>query len=467
MRGRRVARWMLVGAMICLAAGVARGAWATPRHDESPASAGATYYVAPNGDDDAPGSAAQPWRTIQHAAETMTAGDTAYIRAGTYREQVTPRHSGSAGAYITYAAYPGDAVTMDGASVKIPEWEGLFNIVEQGYIRVAGLRVINAGPGPHNPGILADTAHHIIIENNTVYHTSDSGIGVWASSEVVVDHNEGEEACYAGYNEAISVGGTDGFEVSYNHVHHTIKEGIDAKDGSSNGKVFGNHVHHTEAVGIYTDAWDKHTHDIAVYGNVVHDSPENGFAAASEQGGLLENISFYNNIAYNNGWVGLHVTACCIATHPMANIQIINNTFYGNGWDPWGGGILLENPQAEGVVIRNNICSQNLYFQLAVSANVPADHYTVDHNLINGFRGAEDEIYGDNYVAGDPLFVSAAEADFRLRPGSPAIDQGSPSGAPASDFEGQARPFGAGYDIGADEYAAGAYRAYLPVIEGR
>jgi hypothetical protein len=30
MRGRRVARWMLVGAMICLAAGVARGAWATP-----------------------------------------------------------------------------------------------------------------------------------------------------------------------------------------------------------------------------------------------------------------------------------------------------------------------------------------------------------------------------------------------------------------------------------------------------
>jgi len=120
MRGRRVARWMLVGAMSCLAAGVARGAWATPRHDESPASAGATYYVAPNGDDDAPGSAAQPWRTIQHAAETMTAGDTAYIRAGTYREQVTPRHSGSAGAYITYAAYPGDAVTMDGASVKIP-----------------------------------------------------------------------------------------------------------------------------------------------------------------------------------------------------------------------------------------------------------------------------------------------------------------------------------------------------------
>jgi hypothetical protein len=62
--------------------------------------------------------------------------------------------------------------------------------------------------------------------------------------------------------------------------------------------------------------------------------------------------------------VGLHVTAFCIATHPMANIQIINNTFYGNGWDPWGRHPAGK-PPGRGVVIRNNICSQNLYFQLA------------------------------------------------------------------------------------------------------
>jgi hypothetical protein len=40
------------------------------------------YYVAPNGN---PGDVNHPWCTIQHAADTMVAGDTVLIRSGTYQ----------------------------------------------------------------------------------------------------------------------------------------------------------------------------------------------------------------------------------------------------------------------------------------------------------------------------------------------------------------------------------------------
>ena len=52
---------------------------------------GGVYYVAPTGDDANPGTLDYPWQTIQHAADILVAGDTVYIRAGTYSEQVIPQ----------------------------------------------------------------------------------------------------------------------------------------------------------------------------------------------------------------------------------------------------------------------------------------------------------------------------------------------------------------------------------------
>jgi hypothetical protein len=51
------------------------------------------------------------------------------------------------------------------------------------------------------------------------------------------------------------------------------------------------------------------------------------------------------------------------------------------------------------------------------------------------------------------LFVNRAGGDYHLVVGSAAIDRGTAVGAPATDFEGQPRPSGAGYDIGADEFS--------------
>ena len=58
-------------------------------------------------------------------------------------------------------------------------------------------------------------------------------------------------------------------------------------------------------------------------------------------------------------------------------------------------------------------------------------------------------------MEGNPQFVNASGADFHLQGSSPAIDKGSPLYAPTNDYDGNVRPYGSGYDIGAYEYGAG------------
>ena len=45
---------------------------------------GATYYVATDGDNGDAGTIGAPWATVGYAADQMSAGDTCYIRGGTY-----------------------------------------------------------------------------------------------------------------------------------------------------------------------------------------------------------------------------------------------------------------------------------------------------------------------------------------------------------------------------------------------
>jgi hypothetical protein len=432
----------------------------------APDTTAATYYVAPDGSDSNPGTEAEPWKTITKAADTLVAGERVYIKAGTYKEQVIPQNSGSQAAYIIYAAYPGDTVTIDGETVALPPFgeygdlAGLFDIRNKSYIKVDALRIVNATTDEGSNGILVNDADHITISNCSIDTTQASGIGVWGSSDILLEGNEVVRACFGGQQESISVAGTDRLEVKNNIVHDADtaadKEGICIKDGSANGKVYGNVIYNVPAAGIYIDAWDKHTYNIEVFANIVHDiSNSDGFQAASEMGGLLESIHFYNNIGYSNKFTGLAVTRNGDegGPHPMRDIKIINNTFYNNG-EAWGGGVAMDNPEAEGIVIRNNICSQNRSFEISVSNDVPAPNVTVENNVLYSYKSdAEDgEVTGIDFIDENPLFIDAAGGDFHVRKNSPAIDTGSAVDAPAHDFDGNARPAGQGYDIGAFEY---------------
>jgi hypothetical protein len=67
------------------------------------------------------GSEARPFATIQQAADVAQAGDTVYVKAGVYRETVTPKNSGTAAAPITFRPYMRDVVTISGAE-RVTGW---------------------------------------------------------------------------------------------------------------------------------------------------------------------------------------------------------------------------------------------------------------------------------------------------------------------------------------------------------
>ena len=54
----------------------------------------ADFHVALNGKDTNPGIATAPFRSIQHAADLAQPGDVITVRAGVYRERISPPRGG-------------------------------------------------------------------------------------------------------------------------------------------------------------------------------------------------------------------------------------------------------------------------------------------------------------------------------------------------------------------------------------
>lgn len=71
-------------------------------------------------------------------------------------------------------------------------------------------------------------------------------------------------------------------------------------------------------------------------------------------------------------------------------------------------------------------------------------------------------ITGTTNLWGDPAFVAPNAGDYHIRPESAALDAGIDAGV-LYDIDGDARPFGDGYDVGADEWVV-TYNAapYVP-----
>src|SRR5512141_162494 len=85
---------------------------------------GKTYYVDDNNSrasDENAGNEQAPWKTLNHAATLLRAGDTVLVKEGTYNvgaspnwavPAVSPKNSGTAEAPITFRAFPGHRVTI-------------------------------------------------------------------------------------------------------------------------------------------------------------------------------------------------------------------------------------------------------------------------------------------------------------------------------------------------------------------
>lgn len=124
-------------------------------------------------------------------------------------------------------------------------------------------------------------------------------------------------------------------------------------------------------------------------------------------------------------------------------VEIIHNTVVSAGH-----GILVgENTNA---TILNNIITGH-----AVGINtVGSGSVSVNRNLF--WQNTDDGVRGNEPVNGDPLFVDPSNDNYHISKISPARDTASSSSV-SDDFEGDERPFGASFDIGADEYRPVVY----------
>ena len=82
-----------------------------------------SIYVSPSGKDSGTGTLASPYATITKAYTQAYAGDTIYLRSGTYREQVSlTNKSGSTGSPITLTAYGQEIPVISGLDVFKAAW---------------------------------------------------------------------------------------------------------------------------------------------------------------------------------------------------------------------------------------------------------------------------------------------------------------------------------------------------------
>ena len=145
----------------------------------------------PKASDKNPGTEAKPLKTIQKAASLATAGDTVLIRAGTYRETVTPAHSGSNGAPITYMPYNNEKVVIDGAD-PITNWTNYSGSVYQAPMNWS----LNGGDGDQvfvdgqmmnyarYPNTSLDVSNPTRITADTITNTSG---GTWVYKAAALD----------------------------------------------------------------------------------------------------------------------------------------------------------------------------------------------------------------------------------------------------------------------------------------
>ncbi len=283
------------------------------------------------------------------------------------------------------------------------------------------------------------------------------GLASTPATNFIVDGNTLVQSHYsddAAAHEGISIGGNlEGFEVKNNVIRDSLHGAIDAKDGARNGKIYRNTCTRTTYSCVYVDGYTGGASNIDIFENVAHDMKSqnvddvgSGFNIASEQGGIVEKINIYNNLAYNNPGIALIIP--WYSTGTVRDIKITSNTFYNNGIGyQYRGGIALDYDKATGVVVRNNILSQNNQYQISSK-----DAAIIENNFIDGFRGYSTETRGTKYIEGNPQFINPTSPDFHLKSTSPAIDKGSSINIVNVDFDGKSRPSGSGYDIGAYEY---------------
>lgn len=170
--------------------------------------------------------------------------------------------------------------------------------------------------------------------------------------------------------------------------------------------------------------------------------------AGTSGGGLIlygfSDITMTNNVVADNhaGSVGGGVR---IGSLPGSSINLVHNTIARNTAGD-GSGIYLY-PDSTVALTNTILVSHTVGISLTGNSTATINGVLWHNTPITVSQSVTATLIALNQFTGDPVFN---EDGYHLTPFSAAIDQGVDSGV-AEDIDGEARPQGASYDLGADE----------------
>ena len=426
---------------------------------------GKIYFVTSSGNDSDDGSYANPWQTIPQAKNTLAPGDIAYLGvhandtlAQTTEDSTAPyrcalgmsandgANSGTASAPKALIAYPGANVTV-----------GVESGLERGIL---------------TPAITGTFDYWVIsqltLRGETEAIDLEGGAVGWriVGNDISCPNGSGLSGCVTGG----SGDNTAGLKLLGNVVHDAAAN-VSTVTKYYHGIYFGSdHIElgwNTVRDGKtcraiqFHDSGGPNEYDLLVHDNVIHGTVCDGlnFATVDPSQG---NVVAYNNVIYDVGQGpdpgdGASDYACIYVANitnagaaGSGKVQIYNNTLYNCGSRGTGasGAIALASGPVSIQLDDNLIVAlSGEHYVSSDTGNSPS--ITGSNNLLYGAGNAP--TFLTTSISGDPQFAAVTSHDFHLTASSPAIDQGQVSNA-TSDIDGNPRPQGSAFDIGAYEF---------------
>ncbi len=391
---------------------------------------GGIYYVAmpsDGGNNANPGTLAQPWATVEKASRTMGAGDTVYVRGGSYilSKTLDPR-SGAPGAPISFVGYAGEVATIDGAG------DTIASLNHSSDISFENLRFTSTN-GDVGACMFYLEASHRMKFTDCEFFGMPPEVGS-ANTSVI--------KCMA-----TSQGNSTDCEFRNNYFHDNGTPGIWMYD--TDGWIIENNEFRNcrKAIGGKDEPYN-----MLVRRNLIVGSSQIAFYFAGQSGG--NNVTVTENIIARSS-LGIYVGGLGTAGSTRDGFKFYNNTFYNcdrvflnyndgdtKNFELYNNACFLDD--STDVPAKGSSIARFFLNDLWGGTPMPPADYYLDYNCFytppwdtrawfvdSGvlYSRLADWQIGRNpmdadSIAADPRVVDATAGDFHLQAGSPCIGSG-------------------------------------------